>query len=809
MAAYQILLHRYSGETDFAVGTVVGGRNHLELKHVFGFFANNIVQRANLEGDPTVRELLKRVHDVALKAYAHEDLPFDQLVEAIAPRRDLDHSPLFQVLFVLHNQMLSSARLGDVTCTAVELPSTTSRFDLAVDIFDLTEGLRTYFEYNTDLFDEATIQRMMDHFERLLHGMLTDPDQRVSQLVMLTPEEQRHLLVSWQGVSLPPPPASTVHGLVELQARRTPQAEALNVDGDSLTYAELDERANHLARHLHDLGVRRESLVGVYMERSVDMVVALLATLKAGAAYVPLDPAFPRDRIEFMMDDAGLAALLTQVSLAATLDAGDVPVLVLDRDADRIAEYATKPPVPPNAVTASDLAYVIYTSGSSGRPKGVMIEHAAVVNFLRSMHAEPGITASDRLVSVTTLSFDIFGLELWGPLSAGGTVVLARRATTLEGRALAELLEAQRATMLQATPATWRLLLESGWVGRAGLKMLCGGEALPRDLADRLLGTGGTLWNMYGPTETTIWSTMARINDTRQPITIGRPIAATAIAVLEPSGQLAPPGVAGELHIGGAGVARGYLNKPELTAEKFVLLALDGGPPQRFYRTGDLARLRNDGHLEFIGRRDNQVKVRGFRIELGEIETVLARHPGVKENVVHVREETSGDQRLVAYVVCAEGMPFDAEAARATLRAKLPEYMIPNHFVTLDALPLTPNGKVDRKSLPAPPTITAVSDDGSTALMSAAEQRVADAWREVLGVQRIGLRDNFFDLGGHSLLLVKLQARLQREFATELPLVELFQRTTVQAQAARLTSVTTESAALQRARTRAEKQASA
>ncbi|MBI5722126.1 MAG: amino acid adenylation domain-containing protein [Burkholderiales bacterium] len=812
LAAYQVMLARYSGEVDFAIGTAVGAREQPGLERVVGFFANNIVQRADVSGNPTVHELLQRVREIAHKAYAHQDMPFDVLVDALAPRRDLDHSPLFQVLFVLHNLMVDKAELGDVVCTAVDLPHRTSRFDLAVDVFDRPEGLRACFEYSTDLFDKATVVRMMAHYRRILQGMLADTSQRVGDLPLADEAESAALLAQCLGPALPPPvpPAHTVHGLFEAQARRTPLAEALHFAGRSVTYAELDARATRLALYLRSLGVPPRALVGVWLERSLDMVVALLAVLKAGAAYVPLDPAFPRDRIDFMMSDASLAAVLTTGALADTLQAGATTVVALDRDAARIdAQPADALEAPRDGAADRTLAYVIYTSGSTGRPKGVMIEHAAVVNFLRSMHAEPGIAAHDRWVSVTTLSFDICGLELWGPLTAGATVVLASRATALDGQALAELLQTQRATILQATPATWRLLLESGWNGRAGLKMLCGGEALPRELAERLLTHGGELWNMYGPTETTIWSTLARVTDARQPISIGRPIAGTAIAVLEPSGRPAPAGVPGELCIGGAGVARGYHNRPELTAEKFVVLALAGNAPQRYYRTGDLARLRIDGQLEFIGRRDHQVKVRGFRIELEEIETVLATHPGVRQNAVAVREDRPGDQRLVAYVVMAPGAALDADAARATLRARLPEYMVPNLFVALEALPLTPNAKVDRKALPAPASVAATSatPEADAAVMNAAEKRVAAAWADLLGVARVGLHDNFFDLGGHSLLLVKLQVRLQRDFASDLALVELFQHTTVHAQAQRLQRATrlVDDAALRRARARADK----
>jgi amino acid adenylation domain-containing protein len=809
MAGFQVLLHRYSGETDIVVGSATASRPRPEIEGLMGFFANNIVLRSDLSGDPTVRALLKQVRGSALKAYEHQEVPFDMLVDAIAPQRALGHSPIFQSMLVLHGRLPTTIHLPGLECEPLQIPIGTARFDLCVDLFDMPEGLVVFFEYSTALFDASTVERMLDHYRTLLEGMAAQPDSPVGALPMMSHAEQQSLLDAWRCPALPTPEAETIHGLFEAQAARSPDAPALRFADQTLSYGELNRRANRLARHLLGIGTCTGSLVGIWMERSTDMVVAMLAVLKAGAAYVPLDPSFPRERIDFMVADAGLAAIVSHGSLAGAFSGHGIPCVAVDAELQRIDALDDGNLAPTSG--PGDVAYVIYTSGSTGKPKGVQIEHHSVVNFLRSMQREPGIGPDDRLVAVTTLSFDIAGLEIHGPLTCGGTVVLASRATAVDGLALAELLETSRATILQATPATWRLLLESGWQGRAGLKMLCGGEALPRELAQRLLALDGELWNMYGPTETTIWSTVFRVTDAGASIPIGRPIADTSLFVLEPCGQPAPIGVAGELCIGGAGVARGYLNRPELTAEKFIPLSVAGRPAERVYRTGDLARIRSDGQLEFIGRRDHQVKLRGFRIELGEIETVLAGHPGVQHCVVQVREDKPGDQRLVAYVVPAGGVTFDADRARATLRTALPEYMIPNLFATLDALPLTPNGKVDRKALPAP-TADAPRGDvaaAADALMNPQQQRVATAWRELLGIDRVGLRDNFFDLGGHSLLLVKLQVALRREFGAELPLVDLFQHTTVESQSERLASRSTDNGALERARARAARQLNA
>jgi amino acid adenylation domain-containing protein len=461
---------------------------------------------------------------------------------------------------------------------------------------------------------------------------------------------------------------------------------------------------------------------------------------------------------------------------------------------------------PVAGVQPDDLAYVIYTSGSTGRPKGVEIEHRNVVSFLEAMRREPGLTSSDRLLAVTTLAFDIAGLEIWLPLSVGATTVIASRSDALDGTRLASLIDAQKITVLQATPASWRLLLASGWSGSPGLKALCGGEALPADLAALLVDRTAELWNMYGPTETTIWSTVGRILDVSETITVGRPIANTQTFILETSGQLAPAGVVGELCIGGEGVARGYRKRPELTAEKFISTTLPDGRTLRLYRTGDLARMRGNGELELLGRRDFQVKVRGYRVELGEIESVLMDCPGVKSCVVVARAFSPNDERLVAYVTLQDGAVLDTEMARIILRRTLPEYMIPALFVVLPALPLTPNNKIDRNALPPPEVSEGRADKPSNVLMTSGQRRVAEVWQEVLQIDNVGLNENFFDLGGHSLLLVKLHARLKQVFAADFPLIELFQRTTVSSQAERLSSVSQPDEALMRARARAGRQ---
>ena len=784
-AAFTALLARYTGQEDVIVGTPVAGRSRPEVEGLIGLFVNTLVLRTDTSGDPTFLELFRQVRETAINAYANQDVPFERLVEELRPVRDPSRNPVFQVMFDLQN-IAPPSPLPGLEVRPVLADRGAAQLDLTLSILTYEGQIHTQWEFSTDLFDRATIERMVRHYEQLLVAVVADPARRLSQLPLLTAEDERQLLGVWNDTAVEHARDRCVHELLEASARRTPAAPAVVAGGVTLSYGELDARANRLAHLLVGRGVTPGARVAICLDRTVDLPVALAAVLKAGAAYVPLDPTHPAERLQYTLEDADVACTLTLARFAPGLEGARAPLVRLD---EVEAEWAAQPATPVAVATRpEDVAYVIYTSGSTGRPKGVEVEHRNVVAFLEAMRRAPGCTAEDVLLAVTTLSFDIAGLELWLPLSVGGRVVLASRTDVLDGERLMALLEEQRVTVLQATPATWRLLLEAGWAGKADLKALCGGEALPRDLAATLVPRVAALWNMYGPTETTIWSTASRVADGPGAVPIGRPIANTRVYVLEPSGQLAPVGVPGELCIGGEGVARGYRQRPELTAEKFVTIALPGGRTERVYRTGDVARFRADGQLEFLGRRDHQVKLRGFRIELGEIEAVLATHPGVKECVVTVREDQPGDQRLVGYVVADAGASFEAEAARDTLRTKLPEYMVPNAFMTLPALPLTPNGKIDRKALPVPaapaPRTAAVSD----ALMTPVQRRVADIWQEVLRIDRVGLHDNFFDMGGHSLLLVKLHAALNRAFNGDLTIVELFQRTTVAAQADRLAS---------------------
>jgi len=653
LAAFQLLLHRYSRQDDIVVGVPVANRGRSEIEGLVGLFTNMLALRTDLSGAPTFRELVARVRQVCLAAYAHQEVPFDWLVEELHPRRDLSRSPVFQVSFLFQNIPLPRFDGVGLRLEPFAVESSTARFDLELQVFDRPDGLGGWFEFNTDLFDAATVERMSHQLAVLVERLLDDPDRPVTDVSMLTRDEERDLRKAGSGPRRDWDGEPLAHRRFAEQAARTPDAEAVGGADTVLTYGELDRRSTQLARRLRRMGAGRGTLVGICTERTPEMVLALLAVLKAGAAYVPLDPGFPPDRIAFTLRDSGLPVLLTHRPVLDRLGeavADGITALCLDEARAELERESADPLE--ERTGPQDPAYVIYTSGSTGQPKGVRVPHGALGNFLRSMKERPGIDASDVLVAVTTLAFDISLLELLLPLVEGGRVVLADRGTAADGERLSALMESSGATMMQATPTTWRMLLDAGWRGGDGFRALVGGEALPEELAGRLLDTGAAVWNMYGPTETTIWSSVARVG--RGPVLLGEPIANTRLYVLDPEGRMVPPGVPGELCIGGAGLALDYLGRPGLTAERFVT----GAPATagedgdgRLYRTGDLVRRRADGGLEFLGRLDHQVKLRGYRIEPGEIEAVLERQEAVGQAVVTVREDTPGDRRLVAYVV--------------------------------------------------------------------------------------------------------------------------------------------------------------
>ncbi len=783
-AALDTLLYRYSGSDDILLGIPLADRDHAELDAVVGYLLHMQVLRARLSGQMSFRELLSKVQKAALDLYVHRAVPFDQVVHRLQQERNLSYTPVFQVLLNWRDrdQLLSFIGLEGLAVESLLAAAASAKFDLYFQATDMGDEIWLELEYNTDLFDHDRMLRMMGHWQAVLEAVAADTAVALAQIPILTAPERQQLLVEWNNTGAEYPKNTSLAQLVEEQVERTPDAIAVASGDKHLSFRELNARANQLAHELMKHGAGPEQVVGLCVDRSVDLVVGLLAIVKTGGAYLPLDPIFPADRLSYMLEDSGAQLLLAEERLLANLPKfGGTTVLLEDEAWQRNQSHNPSVPVGPD-----NLAYLIYTSGSTGKPKGVQVPRGALTNFLWSMRESLELTAQDRALAVTTISFDIAGLELWLPLLVGAKTVVASRESVIDGHALRNLLDSHDITFMQATPVTWRLLFENEWPGKANLQAACGGEALPPELAARLQPAVGRLWNLYGPTETTIWSTASEITNGRLPVSIGRPLANTQIYILDAGGQPTPIGIAGELCIGGDGVARGYLNRPELTAEKFVADPFQENGA-RMYRTGDLARYHADGNIECMGRNDFQVKVRGFRIELGEIEARLVEHPAVRQAVVIARADASGEKRLIAYYInSGEQSDAGAEQFRSHLSANLPEYMVPAAYVRLDAFPLTNNGKIDRKALPEPGT-TAFSTRRYEAPSSEVERTTAEIWQEVLGVPKVGRDDNFFDLGGTSMLIIRVLRRLRQAFAKEISVVDLFRYTTVRTLAQHLT----------------------
>ncbi len=767
LAGFQVLLARWSGQEDVVVGSPVANRNRLETEPLIGFFVNTLVLRLDLAGDPGFRGALRRVREAVLGASEHQDLPFEKLVEELAPARDGRSTPLFQVLFALQNAAPGTLRFPGLAMEPVETESGLAKFDLLLAIAEAGEGLSATFEYSVDLFEAATIERLADRFNGLLQSVVADPERRVSELPVLSAAERRQVLLTWNETATGYPRNTTLPELFAFWAGRTPAAEALRFGAEVLTYGELDARSNQLACHLQSLGVAPGGLVGVCLERSPELVVTLLAVVKAGAAYLPLDPAYPAERRAWMLEDAGASAVVTRESLEA--------------DAGRIASLDGDEPV--RQGSTDSLAYVMYTSGSTGRPKGIAIPQRAIVRLLFATdYVELG--PADRIAHLSNVSFDAATFEIWGALLHGGCLVGIARDVALSPRELAAELGRQRISAMFLTTALFNQVAREAPEGFRGLRhLLFGGEACDPRWVREVLAKGAPerLLHVYGPTESTtfaLWHRVESVPEGAATVPIGRPLANTTAYVLDRRLQPAVPGAPGELFLGGDGLADGYWRRPELTAERFVpnpfaRSAAEAG--SRLYRTGDLVRHRPDGSVEFMGRADHQVKIRGFRIEPGEIEAALATHPAVREAVVVARENGPGGRRLVAYVASTE---TSARELRAFLAERLPDYMVPAAFVVLPALPLTPNGKVDRRALPDPEA--PAGDAGAyVAPRDREEEILAGLWSEVLGVPRVGAHDDFFELGGHSLLATQLVSRVRQAFGREVALAALFERPTV------------------------------
>jgi amino acid adenylation domain-containing protein len=765
LAAWGLVLSRHSGESDVLFGVARPLRPG-EFSATVGLCINTIVQRVRVPAGTPVLSWLQQLQlerDL-LSAHEHAPLMSIQKWSSVPPG-----TPLFDNMVVFDQRELSSNALCDVqlherTAYALTLTAYTA------------DRLSFKMAWDDNRVDEAIVRYLPGHLLTLLEAFTASTD-AVQRLPMLTAEERDTILSRWNDTARHYSRDVPIHKLFEAQVERVPDRLALRFEGQQLTYAELNARANRIASHLRRLGVGRNTLVAILVERSPHMIAALLGILKAGGAYVPLDRTYPLQRLEFMVEDARPPFLVTETALRKLLAAPGATVVNADDD------FANESPDNLPSITApEDLAYVIYTSGSTGKPKGVELPHRAVVNFLETMRERPGLTESDVVLGLTTLSFDIAGLEIYLPLTTGATLELLSREVAADGRRLAEAIERSGATVVQATPATWRMLLETGWRGGPHLKLLCGGEAMSGDLGRELLARCGSLWNMYGPTETTIWSTVnhvTEVNGATAPI--GRPIANTTIYVLDESGEPVPIGAPGELHIGGEGLARGYLNRPELTAQRFIEHPIGG----RLYKTGDAARYLGDGGIEYLNRLDNQVKLRGYRIELGEIEETIRRHDRVADAVV-VATDMPGGKALAAYVIAANPPAPPANELRELLRGSLPEYMVPSFFVEVAEFPLTPNGKVDRKALPKPQTVGSTAPQERVAPRDEIEQKLAAIWSEVLGVESIGVQDNFFELGGESLLALRMFLKVEEAFQRQLPLATLIHAPTIESLAGAL-----------------------
>jgi amino acid adenylation domain-containing protein len=784
LAAFKTLLCRYTGETDIRVGTPIANRTHAELENLIGFFVNTLVLRTDLSGNPTFGELLQRVREVSLEAYEHQDLPFEKLVEALQPERDLSRTPLFQVMFTLQGAPAEHVPSG-LRFRLLEPPSGVAKFDLTLEVTETAEGLKSTLEYNTDLFEAGAVGRMLDQYQVILYGIAAAAGsaQHLSDLPLLTAQERHQLLVAWNETSEDSPRDRVAHQLFEAQAERTPDELAVMCGDERLTYSELNRRANQLAHYLRALGVGPETRVAVCLPRSPSMIEAVLGIFKAGGSYVPLDPSYPAQRLAYMMENARPSVLLTVRESSDVLPAHGARRLYLDESR---AEIARQPSGNlPHTLSGESPAYVIYTSGSTGRPKGVIVRHGGLCNMSDAQVRCFGVKPGDRVLQFASLSFDASIFEIMMGLRAGAALCLPTPEESLPGPGLLSLLQARRVTNVTLPPTALAALPEAELPSLRTI--IVAGEACAPELVERWAG-GREFFNAYGPTETTVWVTVARcLGGERKPL-IGRPVSNFQTFLLDARMGPVPVGVAGELYVGGEGLARGYLGRPGLTAERFVPNPFSERGGARLYRTGDLARHLPDGQIDFLGRTDQQVKIRGFRIEPGEVEAELAAHERLSGAVVMAREDVPGQPRLVAYVVPHAGQSVTVSELRAVLKEKLPDFMIPSAFILLDRMPLTPNGKVDRKALPAPDGARPLLESVYVPPQTGMEMMISDAWCKALRLERVGVHDNFFDLGGHSLLMLRVQGLLHEGLKRELPLIALFKYPTVATLAAHLLS---------------------
>ncbi len=785
LAAFKVLIYRLSGQTDLTVGIPSAGQSAIGQNSLVGHCVNILPIRSQLTPDITFTDFIREIKKIMLNAYKYQIFTYGTLIKSLSLKREPSRIPLVSVLFNVDQSIPeNNFSFADLSVELIINPRHFENFELFFNIVESSGSLKVDCQYNTDLFSSEMIQNWSEHFIELLSGIANKPSLPACSIPILNKKQTELQLITWNNTGSEYPHAIGVHSLIEKQCRETPDRIAVEFSDTNLSYRDLDLRSNKLAAYLQNLGAAPGTLIGISLKRSQEMLIAMLGILKTGAAYVPLDPDFPDERISYMISDANIKLLISEESVIKQLPKCGATIVSIDKDA-RSIDKCSSSTLQSTDFNPECIAYIIYTSGSTGKPKGVQVPHCAVVNFLSSMKHTPGITQEDTVLALTTLSFDIAVLELLLPLTVGARCLIVNRETAWDGNLLKSAIEKSKPTIMQATPATWRLLLTSGWKGSSTLKILCGGEAFPQDLASELLNRSACVWNMYGPTETTVWSTCYQITDANKPLLIGRPIANTTIYILDDLLQPVPVGVAGNLWIGGDGVTKGYLNRPELTEKAFIRNPFSTDSNDLIYKTGDIARYYSDGNIECFGRSDDQVKIRGYRIELGEIEFAIGKMDTIKQCAVVVCELGKGDVRLVAFIVPKPQKDVTLQEVRNFLHSKLPEYMIPQHISQTDQLPLTPNGKIYRKKLSSLFNLTETAPDEQYVPPSNdLEKLLVQIWQDILGRPKIGIKENFFYLGGHSLLAVQIVSRILKETSVNLTLATFFTTPTIQELAA-------------------------
>jgi len=776
LSAFEIFLHLQTNQREIVVGLPAAGQSATENFGLVGHCVNLLPLKSSIDPASTFLAYLKKRKSEFFDAYDHQNFTFGQLINKLNIVRDHSRIPLVPVIFNIDMGMDDAVAFEKLDFTLISNPRAYETFELFMNATRSKSSFTLEWSYNTQLFKPETITKMAEDFDQLLHSLVSNPEITISELNSKKNEAWKDQLTSWVNTSAQYPSDSHLSELIEQTANKFPQKTAVIFNNQKLSYKELVIRSNQFAAYLAEQGIKVGDIIGLASERSIEMLICLLGILKAGAVYVPLDPEYPQERIEYMLEDAGAKILLISKAYSGHFKTGAKEIIIEDLSRALNNYPKTNPAI---AISANDLAYVLYTSGSTGQPKGVKITHRNLINFLCSMQSQPGITHEDRLLAITTISFDIAGLELYLPLITGAELIICDSESAKDGRLLLDLLAEKEITFMQATPSTWRMIIDSGWSKSLPVKILCGGEALPKELAELLVEKSSELWNMYGPTETTIWSTIKQITLEDSAITIGYPINNTTVYILNEEQQLLAPGVSGEIYIGGDGVAAGYLNQPALTAERFITDHISMSAGAKLYKTGDLGLFLDNGEIRYLGRIDQQVKIRGHRIELGEIESQLVAYKGIQQAVVVAREDNPNNKRLVAYVILAANEDEDITLWKNELGKHLPDYMVPADFVVLNEFPLTPNNKIDKKALPKPESKLSTPDSSYNRPKGKNEILVAEIWSSVLEMKEISANADFFELGGQSLLAVKVMTAIEKETGKRLPLSTLFENSTV------------------------------